>query len=176
MAVRSIQYLVVDDVMADVPDGAPEIDASVQTAADVAAALTSAAGVPPGAEIYLQTFRPDGSMRWQPLASVSSLPDMPCLRAKVLRRQPGAQHGLSTYLFLCMPCCTTSTTTPLCLHYPHRRAPLPCWCAVAPTPDVRRACSASSCWHIWPSSSRHQPRWWRHASCWNATTSCCCWW
>jgi hypothetical protein len=44
----------VDNIVDEVPDAAPEIDVEVASADDVAAALHNTAGVPSGAEIYLQ--------------------------------------------------------------------------------------------------------------------------
>eukprot|EP00878_Enallax_costatus_P013525 GHUV01014140.1.p1 GENE.GHUV01014140.1~~GHUV01014140.1.p1 ORF type:complete len:264 (+),score=66.52 GHUV01014140.1:2250-3041(+) len=85
MAVRTIKYLVVDNIVDDVPEGAPEIDASVGSTADVAGALVKLAGVPSNGDIYLRTARPDGSLRWQPLSSLTALPDEAVLTAKVVR-------------------------------------------------------------------------------------------
>eukprot|EP00775_Hariotina_reticulata_P000958 gene958-1284_t len=76
MPLISIQYLEVDNVVDDVPDGAPEIDADVETADQIAAALVQQAGVSPHA---------DGSARWQPLSAVTSLPNSSVIKAKVVR-------------------------------------------------------------------------------------------
>jgi hypothetical protein len=47
----------VDNIVDEVPDAAPEIDVEVASADDVAAALHNTAGVPNGAEIYLQVWQ-----------------------------------------------------------------------------------------------------------------------
>ncbi|KAF6248254.1 hypothetical protein COO60DRAFT_1125488 [Scenedesmus sp. NREL 46B-D3] len=85
MALRTVKYLVVDNIVDEVPDAAPEIDVEAASADDVAAALHSTAGVPGSADIYLQTFRPDGSARWQAVSAVHELPDVSVLLAKIVR-------------------------------------------------------------------------------------------
>lgn len=68
------------------PDGAPEIDVpNVSGPADIAAALLATTRLPQSAEIYLQTARPDGSLRWQPLNAVSGLPEGGVLLAKLVK-------------------------------------------------------------------------------------------
>lgn len=50
-----VSYMqVVDNVVDDVPDAAPEIDATVGSASDIAAALINMAGAPSGGDIYLR--------------------------------------------------------------------------------------------------------------------------
>jgi hypothetical protein len=51
MPLISIQYLEVENVIDDVPDGAPEIDADVETADQIAAALVQKAGISPTAGV-----------------------------------------------------------------------------------------------------------------------------
>lgn len=51
MPLISIQYLEVENVVDDVPDGAPEIDADVETADQIAAALVQKAGISPTAGV-----------------------------------------------------------------------------------------------------------------------------
>jgi hypothetical protein len=83
---RTIRYLVVDDIQKDVPDTAPEVDVEVRTADDVLQVLTRAVQIPSGAEIFLQTLRADGTPRWQELRLISSLPEEPTvLLVKVVK-------------------------------------------------------------------------------------------
>jgi hypothetical protein len=88
MTERTVRYLVVDDVLADVPDAAPEVDGPVASANDILALLSRVGvGAAPQA-IYLHTLRPGtkNDWRWQPLAAVSQLPPPPApLVVKILR-------------------------------------------------------------------------------------------
>jgi hypothetical protein len=68
-----------------VPDAAPEIDIEVSGPGDIAAALLHTTHLPPSADIYIQTQRPDGSLRWQPLNAVGDLPQETILVAKLVR-------------------------------------------------------------------------------------------
>jgi hypothetical protein len=57
----------------------------VSTPNDIAAALLTTTRLPPSADIYLQTARPDGSLRWQPLNALSALPEGSLLLAKMVK-------------------------------------------------------------------------------------------
>lgn len=69
----------------EVPDGAPEIDVQLDGPSDLAAALLKTTHLPPTSDIFLQTARPDGTLRWQPLSALDSLPDASLLVAKLVR-------------------------------------------------------------------------------------------
>jgi hypothetical protein len=76
----------------DVPDAAPEIDIEVTSPEDIAAALLRTTHLPPSADIYLQTQRPDGSLRWQPLNALGPLPEGSMLLAKLVKPKGTSFH------------------------------------------------------------------------------------
>lgn len=95
---RTIRYLIVDNVLADVPDAAPEVDAVVQSPADVLAALARVGVAANAQSAYLHTLRPGtkNEWRWQPLAAVSQLPAPPApLVVKVLRGGAGGAAAVA---------------------------------------------------------------------------------
>jgi hypothetical protein len=74
-----------------------QIDVSIESVDDIAAAIVRAPGIPPGADLYLQTARPDGSLRWQPLTAVTTLPKGDTFVVKV-RRPRGSVTALDARL------------------------------------------------------------------------------
>lgn len=84
--VRTVKYLVVQDVLEHVPNGAPEIDGSIATVADLKACLLGVPGVPKSSLYYLQTVRTDGTLRWQPLEVVTDLPHSSLLVVKIVKQ------------------------------------------------------------------------------------------